>query len=365
MSGELRVLSSGVDTLYFSAKGALRQGLLEALEACRVGAGGRPERFEFGADGTAFRHNGHGWHGYRHWLTGSGFDVMVGASEVVPPVYVQVRSAFIHELGASGALAEIVACLETHFFEGGLKAGASRLDVYADVQGWDLRPADFERFVTRATRRTQYDGQGGEGEMFEHGRWLSGFSFGRGDFMARVYDKRREMAVSRKDWLKLVWQDEDPDASVWRIEFQARRSVLAAMGLGDAATAVRSRQGLWNYGTDWLSFRNRSGHARPCRWPVSAIWDWVQKIQLGEPCEPLVRERADSADLNRLLAVSTGCLTSYAARLGLAELEATSSAVSLAASRYLDQGGRRFETEVKRKRSLMVERRSSGARRGA
>ena len=363
--GQLRVLSCGVDSLYFSVQGIVRDGWLEALEACRLAANGEPMRFEVGEGGTAFVHQGHGWRGYRHWLTCPGYDLMVGASPMFPPVYVQLRSEFIHEVGVSRALVEVVACLEAHFFDVSFSLGASRLDVYADVQGWEPRPSDFERFVTRATARTEHEGQGGDGELFEYGRRLSGFSFGRGDFVARIYDKRRQMAVTGKDWQTAVWKDEDPETPVWRIEFQARRPVLADVGVLTAEDAVQRRQGLWDYGTKWLSFREPSSHSRACRWPVSPLWVWLQQVQLGEPCEPLVRERARSADVRRLVGAWTGYSTSFAARQNLDGLGATSRRMGALALAHLDDSGRRFSTEVEKKRLLLLDRPGPGVRRGS
>jgi hypothetical protein len=238
----LRVLSSGVDTLYFSSRGKLRDGVMEALEVCRTEGGGQRLRFEFGEGGTAFVHREHGWKGYRHWLVGPGFDVMVGVSEKFPPVYVQLRSDFIHEMGVSAALAEVVRVLVAYFFAGEFTLDLSRLDVYSDLQGWEPRPADLGRFVSRATARTQYEVPGGEAELFGTGRRLSGFTFGRKEFVARIYEKRLEMAATGKDWQMSVWKDADPEAAVWRVEFQARRPVLTALGvslrdLGDTHAA--------------------------------------------------------------------------------------------------------------------------------
>jgi hypothetical protein len=354
--GQLRVLASGVDTLYFSSRGTLREGRMESLEVCRAQSGGNPLPIAFGEGGGAYVHVGHSWRGYPHWLKAPGFDVMVGASDPFPPVYVQLRAQFIHEQGVGAALADVASHLASEFFKGEFTVDLSRLDVYADIQGWQPDALDFGRIVTRARARTLYEGRSGDGELFEYGRRLSGFSFGRGDFVARIYDKRLQMSVIGTDWQGAVWKDEDPDAQVWRIEFQARRRVLVALGLRTADDGVELRQGLWDYGAKWLSLREPSMHERVSRWPVSALWRWVQAVEVGEPCAPLVRQRAARADRRRLIAGWTGYSASFAALQRLYGLEDTAAELGMSTRAYLTETGRSFEGLVEQKRSLLPER---------
>jgi hypothetical protein len=173
------------------------------------------------------------------------------------------------------------------------------------------------------------------------------------------------MAATGKDWQMSVWKDADPDAAVWRIEFQARRPVLAALELRTAEEGVRRRQGLWDYGGKWLSLREAAGHSRVSRRPVAPVWAWVQRVQLGEPCEPLVRARARLADERRLIAAWTGYSTSYAALQRLQRLTDTTQVLGASAEGYLARAGRSFEGEVEHKRSLLVDRAPVGATREA
>jgi len=126
MTVTVRIVGAGVDTLYASARGTLREGLLEGFADMHGAAGERRDVF--------------------------------GPPPVVIP---------------------------------------SPIDVYADTQGWVPAPEDFRRFVCRGVRRTLYEQPG---RLHGQGRRLSGFTFGKGGIVARIYDKRLEMGRKGTTW---------------------------------------------------------------------------------------------------------------------------------------------------------------------
>jgi hypothetical protein len=73
------------------------------------------------------------------------------------------------------------------------QCACSRVDIYADFQGWVPRPHDYDRFVTMSRRNTSHIAIHHDGCRF------TGFTFGRDSIVARLYDKTSEIAHSGKD----------------------------------------------------------------------------------------------------------------------------------------------------------------------
>jgi len=101
MTVPTRILAAGIDTLYASARGVINSGhlatALELRKAAEPGAEGT--MWEIPALERTFIVRPYGWAKGRYpaWLSSPAIDVMLGAPEPVPPVYVQLRSAFIHQ----------------------------------------------------------------------------------------------------------------------------------------------------------------------------------------------------------------------------------------------------------------------------
>jgi hypothetical protein len=354
MTNQLRVVASGVDSLYLSAQGKLRANLIENLDELRTAAQGDDTAVELTGGGQAYVLHPYGGRGYRHALSTAGVNMMVGASAHFPPVYAQLRSAFVHRVGAQAALETVHNLLTADLFAGEFRLNASRVDVYADFQGWVPRAADFDHFVCRARRRARYD-QGEDAQLFMHGRQLSGFMFGKGDVVARIYNKTLEMLATGEDWPAASWRGADPNVAVWRTEFQLRRGALKSPRMRSADQVLSHRQGLWDYGTKWLSLRVPAGHSRQSRWPEAEEWRALRRVAVGMPSSPLVRERLRGSDERRLLAGWAGYTTSLAA---LHNRESTASALAdlePAMKGYLAAHGREFGDVVRTKRSRRLD----------
>lgn len=89
-----------------------------------------------------------GLRGHAYWLTSPDFEVILGKSEKFPPVLVQLHSAYMHSLGIDRALDLVEALLQHEVFAGAYRLNVSRIDIYADFQGWEPQVADLDRFVS-------------------------------------------------------------------------------------------------------------------------------------------------------------------------------------------------------------------------
>jgi hypothetical protein len=343
------VLSSGIDSLYVSFRGEVGAERLDELEVLKARAQETGQPSVLGVDSRRAQLQPSGWGSYRYWLRCGDFDVFVGRGKSLPAVYARVASSFIHEVGASSALAQLKG-----FVEPGLltEVGAvlcSRVDLYTDFHGWVPRPHDYARFVTRSRRNTSHIA------IHHDGRRFTGFTFGRDAIVARLYDKDAEIAHSGKDWMRVVWGERfDPSKPVWRLEFQLRREVLAECLLAEPEEVLAKRQDLWNYATRWLSLRSHRAGVRRTRWPVADIWRQICQLQMGAPQSSMVRQRIRKHDEAVLVRGLAGYASSLAAVAGVSDLDVAMAISRLRVREYMDATGRDFRELVlaKRERAL-------------
>jgi len=350
----LVLLSSGVDTLHLSARGGVRADVWEALEASKREAQATEEAvpFEFPTTGQAFLLKPYGPRGYAYWLTSPDFELLLGRNEKFPAVLVQLHSAYLHSMGAEWALHLVDQLLRLEVFGGRPEVVVSRVDLYADAQGWDLELPDMRRFVCRGRGRRAFVERE---QAFASGRRLTGFMFGRSALVARLYDKTAEIERRGTSWLPDLWGERDDARAVWRLEFQFRREVLGDFQLRAVEETLAAVQDLWRYGAgQWLSLRLPNGDPRERRWPVDPVLQEVQAVEIAPSVCGIVRRRLVQAREERVIQGLQSYLTSWAALRDHGELEGTMEAVGPILARYLASRGRSFQSEVRRKRARLL-----------
>ncbi len=77
--------------------------------------------------------------------------------------------------------------------------------------------SDLDRFVSFSRRRRGFQENQ---QVYMTGARLTGFTFGKGDLVARIYDKTVEIQRRGVSWLPDLWGKDGDDRSVWRLEFQ-------------------------------------------------------------------------------------------------------------------------------------------------
>jgi hypothetical protein len=353
------ILAGGVDSLYLSAAGELADGLDVCLAAMidNNRHTGEPIPFSFDSAEPDMLLRLHGWRNWPFWISSPRFELCVGAPPPFPAVYVQLHSEFIHLVGIDAAVREIDAVVTRYVVPRPARITVSRIDLYTDEQGWEPQHADFFRFTCRATMRRLYEQPS---QMHSSGRHLSGFVFGKGEVLARIYDKSLEMRRRGQTWQQTVWHDADTGRPVWRVEFQFRRRALARFGISGVGEALAARQALWDYGMRWLSLRQPAKHVRRSRWPEARPWTALRSAAIGSPASALVREHRRAADELRLVRGFVGYATSLAAAGAARDLELTGVLARdvPAARRYLAKRGVRFADLAAEKRSRRLDLRS-------
>jgi hypothetical protein len=378
----LVILSAGVDSLYASAVGAPASCHLATAQERKAAAAAeeQPVVWEPEGAGRAFLVRPHGWRGFPIWLTSPAMDVCMGGGKALPALYLWLQAAFLHQVGVEVAVEDaerVRAALvserepqpdpdgdwprpEEWPGERGQAAvapalggelTASRIDLYADTQGWQPVREDFPRFVCRAQRKWEFEA---DRQMHTRGRRLSGFTFGRGAVLARIYDKTLELAVRGETWPEVIWRGADPERPVWRVEVQFRRQALKAFGLRTVADVLAVRQELWDYGMRWLSLREPNGDTNRSRWPEAPVWRVLREAAMGSPRSELVRERREAASRLRLLRGFVGYATSLAACGDDDDLEEALREVVPEVQAYLARRGTTFDDVVTVKREQRV-----------
>jgi hypothetical protein len=340
------VLAAGIDSLYVSFKGEVDAARLDGIDLLKV-------RAQETGQAPLFLSENHrkalvqpsGWGTYRYWLRCGDFDVFVGRGRSLPPVHARIASEFIHEVGPISALAELKAFVAQLLLGRVDEVVCSRVDIYADFQGWVPRPEDYDRFITRSRRNTSHIA------VHHDGRRFTGFTFGRDAMVARLYDKSLEIDHSGKRWMREVWGDRlDLSTPVWRLEFQLRRGVLAECSLTTPEYVLAQRLSLWTYATRWLSLRRPKPDTTRTRWPVADVWSHLAGSQPGVAYSPLVRKRIREHDEAVLVRGLTGYASSLAAVTGVSDLDLAMLVSRLRVAAYMNATGRDFRELVLAKR---------------
>ncbi len=348
----MRLLASGIDTLNLSVRGTVQESVwdlfAEAQKRARLNEG--DELFSFPVTEETFDCHPYGWRGYTYWMSSPDFELMVGRSTKFPAVLVQMHSAFLHSMGIDPALDQVERLLRLDVFAGPFKETVSRIDLHADLQGWDLHTADLDRFVGYGRHRRAFEENR---QVFQSGTKLSGFMFGKDALVARIYDKTAQIRKQGVSWLPDLWgEDYDPRLQVWRVEFQFRREALADFQSKSVDDVIASVQDLWLYGTArWLSLRVPTGDRRRRRWPVDPVWEEIRAVRIAHTMTGIVRRRIEQASELKLLQGIQGYATSLAAVRGRSERDHALTDIGTLIDQYLAAKGLVFESEVLRKRA--------------
>lgn len=359
-ASSVRVLSAGVDSLELSVRGVIRDDVWASLEEARKRAEDGEQPTRLGEIGD-FNVQGHGWRNYSIWLRSADCELMMTRNEHFPAVRVELSSAYLHSMDPWSAVGLVTLMLRHEVMAGEVAPTVSRVDLYADLVGWDLQIDDLRRFVSRAK------GRGGRPVATEEGaerfwllgRDLTGLDVGKrgGAIYARVYLKSTEIRRRGLSWLPELWGEERTDEPVWRVEFEIRRPLLVECGLRSVDDVLAGQQDLWRYATEeWLTYRTPQADLRVRRWPVDPVWRVVQAVQLHPSELGVVRGRIWDADEARLLVGAAGYLTTWASmHPEWPGLGGTLEHIRPILARYFESRGTGWAAEVARKRSLRMD----------
>jgi hypothetical protein len=332
-------LSAGCDTLYWSARGTPGEAF-DALRAKRDAANAAGDSLPWTViDGFSLSVLPHGALRYPVVVDCFEFRVHITNSGHLPTVYVELRSAFIQEVGLERAFAESVAVVDGVLPGGFSEPHISRIDLFADYANWLLVHDDYPGFITQAKRHTH----AANAEQYET------MQFGKSPLLVRAY--RKDIERRDKGYPALAtWGGHT--GSVIRIEVQASSEFLRRLGVRSFAEVVAARGDIWRHGThDFVELRIVGSGNRE-RWRLRPEWRLVQQTGITHfPASGVVPFLQVQGDRLRCLWSLYGYLTSLAAIEGVSDIRAT-VARFMALVPTIERG-RSFSEEVRRKRARL------------
>jgi len=205
-----------------------------------------------GAHEITFEVLPHGKQGYEWMLHSPEYDIRLGAwlrPTDRPSAMIELRSSALWLHGVIEAADRLALLLQGAgaFVD---VAKVSRVDLCVDVfvsdEIWCTR--FFEHINTRASDTAVH---------CKH-RQLTGVQIGRGDILARIYDKAAEMIKRpQKSWMYDIWNIDcvHEGFRAIRVEFQIRREVLRDLAIDTIWDFFGHPRGLWAYCVqNWLKF---------------------------------------------------------------------------------------------------------------
>ena len=330
------MLSVGVDTVYWSFS-VPAGAWFEALREVRTRASetGEPIPWRI-IDGFALDVLAHGAFRYPVVVDCREFRVHLTDSSRLPTLWVQLRSAFIHEVGVEKALEASTRAVGEIVGAPIADPRASRVDLYADIGGWVVVHADRVGLVTHADLRAHFRAGTDEVETVQ---------VGKSPFLVRVYRKDIEVR-QRGGFAPAFWGGwEGP---VTRVEVQAGSEKLRAFSISSVADALASRGDLWRHATsEFLELRVPDDGPRES-WKVRPEWEIVQSAGRDVfPASGVVPFLVIRGDRTRLLRAMYGYLSSIGALDGQRDLIGVLRSLPKQLAEVAR--GRSFSSEVERK----------------
>lgn len=330
-----RVLAVGIDTLVLNFYGRLREGMVGQLEDKKVASqGDAPSTIcirgvDFSVSPSA------GGKTFRYLLKSSRLDLKVSAGESEKTVAVQayLHSQMLWENGKGRGWESAALEARNIVFEicNIRKEQISRVDQCADLAGLELQVSDIENFVSRAVYKGPYNPaekkhpaikQADSGRFWYYGKNFTGFSFGKGDTVARCYCKTKEIAgTDKQEMFEEVWGVDSKEelGEVWRVEYQLRREALKELGINTVIDLLEHDSTLWEKLTNsWLNLKVPGRNKQRTRWIVDSRWVTTQEASgQFEGRSPIVIKKTFSVTKKQLWAQIAGCCTSLAAIMRL------------------------------------------------
>ncbi len=320
VSGEVRFLRWGIDSLYLSYQGELFPDINDRLASLKAQAQSERIEHQVGAqyvvDDHLFEVKDKGSSFFNYVLEDNAFRIQLSRpGKKVPMAYVKLSSEFLTHVTPVEAEKRLFRVL-SQFGQIASEAHVSRVDMFVDfVSFQDMEAWKREAWVTHASTVNAYavDNQ------------FTGWAIGLGgDVAARLYDKKLEILNSNKGYLIPLWQATgwNVEEPVWRLEFEFKRQMLTQKGLVTLRDVLNNLNGLWSYGTtEWLKLTlpNPEDQTR-ARWPIHPLWASLSSLDWETDGGPLQsrfsnqRTPEDRISLNRAFSALTTWMAAHGFR---------------------------------------------------
>ena len=309
------ILASGIDTLYLAVNLQWKsEFFFELLSACKLQASlqNEPQTLAFDQNDTGenllFQVMAHGAKGYEWLIQNHSYTLKIGnwmEPKQRPNVMVEIRSETLWSHGPSESVNRIIEFLEQQDADIH-EIKPSRVDLCVDML-FDEKLWTIDLIRYRATRANY-----ASPHLFNDK--LTGLSIGKGNIIARLYDKPMEIKQKKKkEWMYDVWgiKAVPEGKKIIRVEFQLRRQALNDLCLHHIYDFFNQAHNAWGYCSQkWLKFQDNPEKHHTQR----HTFDWWQTVQNGfmgqQNPNPLIRQKAIEEDANKLGNQAIGLLSS-------------------------------------------------------
>lgn len=313
---KIRVVGSGLDIIYIGFHGELREDLPERLENKKRKsqsnlteiASVEKAKAQIDIGDQTFKVSSSGESPYYFVVENGSYRIKIVQRNIVqfPPVYVEIKSDYIMDVGEDKAVDNARKIVEEILVEIEHEK-VSKVEMYCDLVGVNLSQEDLEKFVSRARIDATY----------RENKKFTGFLFGTGKIIGKVYNKSLELKKSHKEYMYDAWEDVGKDETVWRVEFELKRKILKEYSIESYDEFKEKSGDLWKYLTeDWLSEREFD-NKNTTRRTLTTLWEEVSSVRkfFGD-ITGAVREKVRGCSLEHLLKMVAGLSTSIGAQLG-------------------------------------------------
>ena len=303
----IRIVGSGIDKLYLGFYVEVNEKLLKDLEAAKADASNSSFREGLISIGeNTFTIKPYRQERYPYILENGDMWLQVaeGNADSYPSVYVQMESLYILSTGVDKAVNEVRSFISSNFGE--IKEEkVSRVEMYVDVAGEKVYQGDVDKFVGRAVIRRFYQVYGE----------FTGFELGKGDIRAKVYNKKKEIKKSHKEYMYDMWDLIEEDEEVWRIEFSLSRRALKEWDVEDYDSFKEVIGDIWKYLTEeWLSMREQDNENQTRR-SLTELWEEVRNTtQFFGKVTGAIRNKKRIGEIEHCISQMKGCATAVSAR---------------------------------------------------
>jgi hypothetical protein len=324
-----KIVGANIDTWILNVKGTLQQERADQLEALKRASQETDDDlltpWMFAGEPLLIKAHGSG----RQWrwiLHCPSLHLDIGTGKLNHIIgKARLSSAYLWEMGAEDALSALYGFL-VDFYGLGFELQVSELHLCADISGWEPSLNDAPAFITRGHRRKTHTESEAAEEVGESslevnfdGRRCTGYEFSKGAVHSCcIYDKTKEITVSRKAWMQQVWCQNGWDgvSRVTRVEFRYKRECLKELGVEEPYAMLDQLAGMWAYSTmQWLRHTITTHDTNRGRWQLSPFWQVIQAADFSGEHVPLVREKKRQQDLKLICQMLSGCSTTAAAYL--------------------------------------------------
>lgn len=353
LSGVVKFLRWGVDSLYLSYQGNLHSEINQQLaDLKRLAQSENPleqAKAQLNVGDHLFEVKDKGSSMFSYVIEDNAFRIQLSRpGKAVPMAYIKLSSEYLTyktPAAAEEALYKMLSNLGV--IES--SANVSRIDLFVDFSSeLNMESWTRESWVTHASSVNSY-------AVDNH---FTGWAIGLGGVMAgRLYDKLLEITKSNKGYLVPLWQKAgwETGEPIWR-----KRQLLTQKGLSRLSDVLANLDGLWSYATtEWLKLTipNPEDKTR-ARWPIHPLWATLATVNWETEGGPLQnrfsnqRSPEDRIALNRAFSGLTTWMAAHRYRdWDIARPAFVSALVAFINNRAMDLG-LAFEDLVNEKVSI-------------